>query len=66
MTSWKTIGLESEYRFATALEAGKHGIDLTVERMNKNGEDSVSMSVEESPDPINAAHTRPDGARRLS
>jgi hypothetical protein len=62
---FKVVGLESDYRFSTALEAGKHGVDLAIIRMKESGDDSVRMWIEETADPVNAIHTG-NGAQRLS
>ena len=63
--SYKTLGIESEYRFATWVEAGKHGVDLAIERLGKTDLDSVCMNVTESDDPVNAVHEG-NSAKRLA
>jgi hypothetical protein len=63
--SYKLVGDELNYRFASALEAGKHGVDLAIEKLRKSGAPSTRMDIEETSDPVNAIH---DGApaRRLT
>jgi hypothetical protein len=55
--SWKVTGLTSKHRFATALEAGKHGVDLAVVLLQTDpSRVDVHINVEESDEPVNAVH----------